>query len=157
MYKYRTYLGGFEVPPLVVQPHCLLVQFWDNDLKRGKGDGGKITIKISNNESLTHNDDPEQEEEVECEESEDGDLQEEVQLVVEYEGAAGHLGGGPEVGGHLRHDQHHLVQDGGSCHITPLSCMKLATLVRNLPQPNIWKCLYFIDARESGNWTWRNR
>ena len=112
---------------------------------------GKVTINISNNESLTHNDDPEQEEEVECEESEDGDLQEEVQLVVEYEGAAGHLGGGPQVGGHLRHDQHHLVQDGGSCHITPVSCMKLATSVRNLPQPNIWKCLYFIDARESGN------
>ena len=98
---------------------------------------GKVTINISNNEAVTHDDDPEEEEEVECEESEDWDLQEEVQLVVEYEGAAGHLGGRAQVGRHLRHDQHHLVQDGGSCHITPLSCMKLATSVRNLPQPNI--------------------
>ena len=87
---------------------------------------------ISNNESLTHNDDPEQEEEVECEESEDGDLQEEVQLVVEYEGAAGHLGGRAQVRGHLRHDQHHLVQDGGSCHITPLSCNKTCNLGQKL-------------------------
>ena len=29
-----------------------------------------------------------------------------------------YLGGGPEVGGHLRDDQHQLVQDGGSCRIT---------------------------------------
>ena len=41
----------------------------------------------------THNDDPEEEEEVECEEGEDGDLEQEVQLVVEDEGAARHLGG----------------------------------------------------------------
>ena len=52
-----------------------------------------MTIKISNDKDATHNDDPEQEEEVECEESEDGDLEQEVQLVVEDEGAAGHLGG----------------------------------------------------------------
>ena len=51
-----------------------------------------MTIKISNDKDATHNDDPEQEEEVECEESEDGDLEQEVQLVVEDEGAAGHLG-----------------------------------------------------------------
>ena len=30
-----------------------------------------------------------------------------------------YLWGGPEVGGHLRDDQHQLVQDGGSCRITP--------------------------------------
>ena len=47
-----------------------------------------MTIKISNDKDATHNDDPEQEEEVECEESEDGDLEQEVQLVVEDEGAA---------------------------------------------------------------------
>ena len=52
-----------------------------------------MTIKISNHKDATHNDDPEQEEEVECEESEDGDLEQEVQLVVEDEGAARHLGG----------------------------------------------------------------
>ena len=50
-----------------------------------------MTIKISNHKNATHNDNPEQEEEVECEESEDGDLEQEVQLVVEDEGAAGHL------------------------------------------------------------------
>ena len=50
-----------------------------------------MTIKISNDKDATHNDDPEQEEEVECEEREDGDLEQEVQLVVEDEGAAGHL------------------------------------------------------------------
>ena len=51
-----------------------------------------MTIKISNDIDATHNDNPEEEEEVECEESEDGDLEQEVQLVVEDEGAAGHLG-----------------------------------------------------------------
>ena len=52
-----------------------------------------MTIKISNDIDATHNDNPEEEEEVECEESEDGDLEQEVQLVVEDEGAAGDLGG----------------------------------------------------------------
>ena len=52
-----------------------------------------MTIKISNHKNATHNDNPEEEEEVECEEREDGDLEQEVQLVVEDEGASGDLGG----------------------------------------------------------------
>ena len=64
---------------------------------------------------LTYNNDPDKEEEVWGEESEDGDFHHDVQLAVDEEGAAGAGQVRGEVLQELDHDQQQRVSYRGSC------------------------------------------
>ena len=93
---------------LVIKSDCLLIKFWNNNLRR------IFEWLINPQRSFTYNNDPDKEKEVGGEQREDGDLHHDVKLAVDEEGTArtGQVRG--EVLQKLNHDQQQRVSYRGA-------------------------------------------